>query len=53
MECSSKIEKVLRIDAHAGFEGNHRLAGYGKQCLLVSSCVEKRGWSNLMKGIII
>ena len=27
-----------------------RSVGYGKQCLLVWSCVE-RGWSRLVKGI--
>ena len=27
-----------------GFERNHGSIGYGKQCLLVWSCVEESGW---------
>ena len=28
-----------------GLKGNDRSVGYGKQCWLVWSCVEERGWS--------
>ena len=48
---AAQRKKILRFDAHAGFEGNHRSVGYGKQCSLVWSCVEERGWSRLKKGI--
>ena len=34
-----------------GFQRNHRSVGYCKQCLLVWSCVEERGWSCLGKSI--
>ena len=43
--------KIYRFDVHAGFEGSHGLVDYGKQCSLVWSCVEERGWSHLKKGI--
>ena len=43
--------KIYRFDVHAGFERNHRSVGYGKQCSLVWSYVEERGWSRLEKGI--
>ena len=45
-------KNIYRFDVHAGFEGNCRSIGYGKQCSLVWSCVEERGWSHLKKGII-
>ena len=48
-----RLKKDLQTRAaHAGFEGNNRSVGYGKQCSLVWSCVEERGWSLLKKGII-
>ena len=34
-----------------GLKEFHRSVGCSKQCLLVWSCVEERGWSRLMKGI--
>ena len=43
MKCSSKTEKIYAFDARAGFEGNHRSVGYGKQCSSVWSCAEERG----------
>ena len=44
-------KKIYGYDVHAGFEGNHRSVGYGKQCLLVWSYVEERGWSHPKKII--
>ena len=44
-------KKIYGFDVHAGFEGNHRSVAYGKQCLLVWSCVKDRGRSHLKKGI--
>ena len=44
-------KKKYRFDTHAGFEGNHRSVGHSKQCSLVWSCVEERGWLSLEKGI--
>ena len=51
MEYSSKIEKIYRFDVHVGFERNHGTVGYGRQCLLVWSCVEEIGRSCFEKGI--
>ena len=42
---------IFEFDVHAWFEGCHRKVGYDKQCLLIWSCVEVRGWSHLKKGI--
>ena len=44
-------EKIYRFDVHAGLEVNYGSVGYGKQCLLIWSCVEESGWSCLKKGI--
>ena len=44
-------KKIYVFDVDAGFEGNHRSVGYGKQCSLVWSCVEERECSCLEKGI--
>ena len=44
-------KKIYRFDVHAGFEGNYGSVRYGKQCSLVWSCVEEKGWSHLKKGI--
>ena len=52
MEHSSKTKKIYGLDVHAGFEGNNKSVGYGKQCSLVWSCVEEREWSRLKKGIL-
>ena len=51
MEYTSKTEKIYGFDVHAGFEGNHRSVGYGKQCLLVWPCVEEREWSHLGRAL--
>ena len=40
--CEAQQKKIYRFDVHAWFEGNNRSVGYGKQCLLVWSCVEER-----------
>ena len=42
---------VLLFYYHVEFMSNHRSVGYGKQFLLVLSCVEERGWSRLEKSI--
>ena len=42
-------KKIYRLDVHAGFECHNRSVVYGKQCSLVWSCVEERGWSHLEK----
>ena len=34
-----------------GLSETNRSVGYGRQCSLVWSCVEERGWSCLEKGI--
>ena len=47
---AQKTEKDQQIYVHAGFDQT-RSVGYGKQCLLVWSCVEERGWSCLEMGI--
>ena len=49
---AQKLKMIYRFDVHVGFEGNHRSVGYGKQCSLVWSCVEERGWSCFKKGIL-
>ena len=43
----SAVQKIHRFDVHPGFE---ELRSVGKQCSLVWSCVEERGWSHI-KGI--
>ena len=43
--------KICRKDVLAGFVGSYGSVGYGKQCTLVWSYVEERGWSCLKKGI--
>ena len=35
-------KKFYTFDVHAGFEGNNRSVGYGKQWSFVLSCVEER-----------
>ena len=42
VEYSSKTKKFYTFDVHAGFEGNNRSVGYGKQWSFVLSCVEER-----------
>ena len=37
-------KKIYKFDVYAGLEGNHRLVYNGKQCSLVRSCIEGRGW---------
>ena len=32
---AQRQKKLHGSDVHAGFEGNHRSVGYGKQCMLV------------------
>ena len=44
---AQRQKKIYAYDVHAGFEGNNRSVGNGKQCSLVWSCVEERGWSRL------
>ena len=44
-------KKCQKLDFDVGLEGKYRSVGYGKQYLLVWSCVEERGWSCLEKGI--
>ena len=48
---AQRLRKIYRFDIHAGLEGNYISAGYGKQCSLVWSCVEERGWSHLKKSV--
>ena len=44
-------KKIYGRDVYVGFELNHRSVCYGKQCTLVWTYVEERGWSCLVKGI--
>ena len=39
------------FDVHAGFDGIYGSVVYSKQCLLVWSCVEERGWSFLRRAL--
>ena len=45
------LKKIYRFDVHLGFEWNRKSVGYGKQCSLVRTCFEERGWSCLEKGV--
>ena len=38
-----RYKKIYGFHVHAGFEGNNRSVGNGKQCLLAWLCVEKKG----------
>ena len=49
---AQRQKKIYGFGVHAGFEGNYRSVDYGKQCLLVWSCVEDRRWSCLANSII-
>ena len=48
---AQRQKKINGFNVHVGIELSHRSVGYGKQCSLVLSCVEERGWSHLEKGI--
>ena len=50
---AQKRKKIYGFDVHVGFDGNYGSVVYGKQCSLVWSCVEERGWSCLKKGLDI
>ena len=41
MSTAHRQERVLRLDVGIWFEQNNRSVGYGKQCVLAWSCVEK------------
>ena len=45
---AQRQKKIYGCDVHAGLEGNYGSVGYSKQCSLVWSFVEERGWSCLM-----
>ena len=51
MSAAQRLKKIYGCDVHAGSERNYGSVGHGKQCSLVWSCVEERGWSLLKKGI--
>ena len=46
-----KNERELVLDVDVRFERNCGSYVYGKQCLMVWSFVEERGWSHLEKGL--
>ena len=48
---AQRQKQIYGFDVYAGLEGNHRSVGSGKQCSLLWSCVEERGWSHLKKGV--
>ena len=50
-ESEIRILEIYKFVVHALFEGSCGSFGYGKQCLLIWSCVEERGWSHLKKDI--
>ena len=47
---AERHKKIYRFDVRVRFELSHRSVAYGKQCLLVWSYVEERGWSCLRKA---
>ena len=52
IEYSSKIQRDIYIfGVQFRLEWNHGSVGYGKQCLLLWSCIDERGCSCLEKGI--
>ena len=50
---AQRRKKIYGFDVHAVLEGSHRSVGHDKQCSLVWSCVEERGWSRVKKVIML
>ena len=48
---AQRQKKIYCFYVHFGLEVKYRPVGYGKQCLLLWSCVVEREWSCFKKGI--
>ena len=48
---AQRWKRIYGFGVNIVFELKYRSVGYGKQCSLVWSCVDERGWSCIEKGI--